>query len=245
MLTPKQASVVRKYYKRLDNAELSIIDWKFRHIKFKKINGRFMRINDSINSSEQLLRHLKKHSPGDAFFTPVTWLDPVMVKRTPGSLDVMLSAPLYIDIDQKDQKPPIWGKTKEEASRLIDFIETTYGLKADLVIFSGREGFHIYYWKWVDSNIVRAAAQRRLFRFIKSRTLLFNKLRGKGFLLDRAVMVDPYRALRIPGSLSSKTLLKATLVPKGDVRYFSPETAAVMPPDFYTEEKLVDWQNYD
>ncbi|MHA2331377.1 MAG: hypothetical protein ACXAEU_05060 [Candidatus Hodarchaeales archaeon] len=243
-MTPKQAEVVWKYYKEIDESNLCLIDWKFRHFRFKKINGRFMRINDSINRPEQLLHHLRKHSPADAYFTPVQWLDPVMVRRKPGNLDVMLSAPLFIDIDQKDQNPPTWKRTKEEASRLIDYIETTYGFKTDLVIFSGRQGFHVYYWKWKDTFLTKVPARKRPQSFIKTRSSLFKKLGKKGFLLDRAVITDPYRALRIPGSLSSKTLLKATLIPNADVEAFNPEIAAIKPLEFYVKEKLVDWNNY-
>jgi len=203
-----------------------------------------MRIYDSISKPEQLLIHLRKHCPIDAFFSPVKWLDPVMVNKKKNCTDIMLNFPLFIDVDQQDQNPPTWQQTKAETDRLVDFISDTFALNPDLVVFSGRQGFHVYYWRWPSKVLEKGLVRTRPARFIKKRKKLVKLFASESFYLDKSVITDPYRVLRIPGSLSSKTLLRAMTLPRSEILSFNPEIAAIKPLHFYEEEKLLDWDDY-
>lgn len=244
MSSSRFAGVIHEYYYNVESSVFDCIDWKFRHFKFKKISGGFMRILDSISRPEQLLFQLRKHCPVDAYFSPVKWLDPVMVNKTKQETDIMLNFPLFIDVDKQDQNPPTWYQTKMETDRLIAFIRETFELDPDLVVFSGKNGFHIYYWKWPTKVLEKGLVRTRPTRFTKKRKKLVKLFFSNGFSLDKSVLTDPYRILRIPGSLSSKSLLKATVVTKNDVLSFKPEEAAIKPLSFYDKEGLLDWDNY-
>ena len=84
--------------------------------------------------------------------------------------DFMLSSPLFFDIDMQLLSPPNLNSALQMSESLINYIKEKTGRVPDWIVFSGRRGFHIYYWKWDDIALKYCLADDEL---------LFSKEQGK------------------------------------------------------------------
>lgn len=190
----------------------------FHHFRFEcfSMKPKFYRLRDVVTDKETLIKAIRRSSPRNVFFSPVKWLDPINVRRKKDKevSDYMLSSPLYFDIDKKLIEGETLSKALEHTKRLIDYIETCYGRKPDWLVFSGRGGFHVYYWEWDDIPRRCSASESRIAVFIKSRKQLLRELLKEGIVVDGLVTADPWRILRVPGTIHGDSLLIAKLFRK-------------------------------
>jgi len=217
---------------------------KFRHFRFQLFSKKtsFLRIQDIIVNHEHIIRKLKYFIPKNAYFTPVKWLNPINVARNKDELDIMLSFPLYFDIDMQDLDPPTFSEVKRNTCCLIQFIEDEYSRKPDLIIFSGRQGFHIYYWKWDKSDIIHLNANERILEFKRRRKAFLKIVQEKKIIVDERITGDPYRIMKIPNTLHGTTGFVAKNIL--DVEKFEVlKEALVFDTKDYSIFKI-DWNNY-
>jgi DNA primase catalytic subunit len=159
----------------------------------------------------------------NAYFTPTEWLDPSNVRRSRGrAQDYLLSSPLYFDLETKEAH--IKGSI-HLTLELIDYMERAYGRTPSWIIFSGRRGFHVYYWDWDDIVKEYGNPRDRLHQFIKSRKAIMKELDRASIKVDTTVTPDPWRVMRIPGTLHGKTGLVA--VPVSDPSKFTIDCAKI------------------
>jgi len=131
------------------------------------------------------------------------------VAKTRKETDVMLSSPLFFDIDLDLEKANNFGAAKDMLIDLVNFIEARFDRKPDLIVFSGRKGFHVYYWKWDFDEIINLVPIERINSFIRKRTKLLKELESAGISVDPTVTADPFRLMKIPNTLHGKTGLIA------------------------------------
>jgi len=190
----------------------------FHHFRFEFFSGikRFWRLRDVVRDKETLRIAIAKKCPKNVFFSPLKWLDPINVrrKRDKDIKDYMLSSPLYFDVDRELISKQTLSATIENTQRLINYIEDKSGRKPGWIVFSGSEGFHICYWKWDDIPRQYSSPEKRIEAFIKSRKQILTELRKKEIVVDRSVTADPWRILRVPGTLHGDTCLIAKLLDK-------------------------------
>jgi len=209
-----QIKLFEEYYKHHFTPEdIVISDLKFRHFRFQLFGGkyRFIRIKDVIESPIHLYKTIIRYIPKNAYYTPVKWLNPIYVAKTKKEIDIMLSFPLYFDIDIKHMPKKSFPTVKDNTKRLIEFIEKRYGLTPDLVVFSGRQGFHVYYWNF-DSDLISLSPIKRIVEFKKKRERIVHELLEEGIIVDSQITIDPYRILRIPNTLHGRTGLIASVI---------------------------------
>lgn len=237
----------RNYYQDLYTIDKIVIpELKFRHFRFQLFSQKtkFRRLIDVINSPSQLRDKLTRFVPMNAYFTPVKWLNPIYVGHTKNELDVMLSAPLYFDIDMQDLTPSTFSEAKRHTIRLIEFLEKENGRCPDLVVFSGRQGFHVYFWEWDMQEIQRLSPIKRLVEFRKRRTAILKTLKRKKIVVDERITADPFRILRIPNTLHGKTGLIAK--PVLEIEKFNPEKeATAFDLTIYAEVFELEWDIYE
>jgi DNA primase catalytic subunit len=172
-------------------------------------------------------------TPSGIFFSPVEWLDPIHLRLTRATVrDMLLTSPLYFDIDvRKGERIQV---AKAAAAELIETIRRLSNRDPDLLVFSGRNGFHIYYWNWDEIPAQFPNPKDRINEFVKSRRQMLHYLDSKGVRIDNTVTVDPWRILRLPGSVHWSTGLTACLV--RDLTQFLPNRdAALFPPKTYRD----------
>ena len=184
---------------------------------------------------QEIQKILTRRVPKNVFYTPTQWLDPVNLRKgTDSSVsDVLLSCPLYFDIDSNSIKRSILLSEK-----LIDIIFKEYSKKPDQIIFSGRRGFHIYYWDWedIDFNILNPA--KRIEKFSQTRERIIKDLHSKSVEVDSTVTSDPWRILRLPGTLHGVTGLAAIPISNFDYTAMI-KRAKVLPKEAYSGLKEV------
>jgi len=245
-LTHKRRLFREYYLNRYTPENVVLPDLKFRHFRFQLFSEktRFLRLLDVVNSPAKLCHILTRYVPMNAYFTPVKWLNPVYVAHTKEELDVMLSSPLYFDIDMQDLIPPIFSEAKRNTIRLIQFLEDEYARQPDLLVFSGRQGFHIYFWKWDSYEIFSLNPQDRLIRFKRKREEILATLRKRKIIVDERITPDPFRIMKIPNSLHGKTGFIAK--PVMEVQSFNPkEEARAFDLEVYDKIFKVDWSIYE
>jgi DNA primase catalytic subunit len=226
VVTEKQKDIYRLfrayYNSEFIRANLFLEQVKFRHFRFELFSQhvRFERIKDIFKKEEEVKAKISRISPKNAYHTPVKWLNPIYVAKTKTETDVMLSSPLYFDIDLDIETTSNFRAAKKTLKDLIVFIETRFERKPDLVVFSGRKGFHVYYWKWDFEKIMNLSPVDRIAHFIKERKILLSDLEQAGIGVDPTVTADPYRLMKIPNTLHGKTGLIAR--PIDDIDSFNP-----------------------
>ena len=187
----------------------------FHHFRFEYFSKRrrFRRLRDIVSDKETLRIAIAKECPRNVFFSPLKWLDPINVRRTKGKSikDYMLSSPLYFDVDRKLIPERTLAATIENTQKLINYIEDKAGRKPSWTVFSGSEGFHIYYWKWDDIPRRYGSPEKRIETFVKSRKQILTEFSKKKIVVDTSVTADPWRILRVPGTLHGDTCLIAKL----------------------------------
>lgn len=213
----------RHYYQKIFNPRSILIpSLKFRHFRFQIFSGRgkFLRLRDVFTSKNQLYQRIARIVPFNAYFTPTRWLSPIFVSKTKGELDVMLYSSLYFDVDSDSLRPSSFEQARITTTRLIEQIDCEYGRSPDLVVFSGRRGFHVYYWDWDTPKLREISPQGRIENFIIERKRILRELYEAGTIVDERVTVDPYRIMRIPNTLHGKTGLIARNI--SDLKGFDP-----------------------
>jgi DNA primase catalytic subunit len=144
----------------------------------------------------------------------------------------MLTSPLYFDVDIK--KGEKIQAAQIAVAKLIEIIRNISDREPDLLVFSGRNGFHIYYWNWDEIPIQFGNPKDRINEFIKSRRQLLRYLGSKHVNVDNTVTADPWRILRLPGSVHWQTGMIACQV--RDLNEFLPkQDATPFPTDTYRE----------
>ena len=180
---------------------------KFRHFRFQLFskNILFLRLADNITHPSQLREKFIRYIPLNAYFTPVKWLSPIYVSHSKDELDVMLSSPLFFDIDMDDLDPPTFSEARRDTILLIESLRNEYGRDPDLTVFSGKQGFHVYFWDWDNYDILRLHPRERLIEFKKRRTKILKMLKKRKIVVDEQITTDPFRIMKIPNSLHGKT----------------------------------------
>ncbi|MGA2308506.1 MAG: DNA primase small subunit domain-containing protein [Candidatus Bathyarchaeia archaeon] len=242
----EKRELFRHYYSKSYPVNRNLLDLKFRHFRFQLFSKKvtFRRILDIINSPEQLRDKLISYVPLNAYFTPVKWLSPIYVGHTKNVLEVMLSAPLYFDIDMQDLFPPVFSEVKRNTLLLLEILEEEYSQRPDLIVFSGRQGFHIYFWKWDMPEILKLNPASRVIEFKKQRSIILEIVRRKKVVVDERITADPFRIMKIPNTLHGKTGLIAK--PVKEVEKFDPKTdAQAFDREVYERLFRIDWGIYD
>jgi DNA primase catalytic subunit len=201
----------------------------FHHFRFELFSQKrvFRRIRDVVNNKRTLIDLIRKECPRNVFFTPVRWLDPVNVRRKKEKeiKDYMLSSPLYFDIDMKLIPGRNFDGVIQMTQELIGYIEETTGRKPDWIVFSGNQGFHVYYWNWDNIPQRYSSSTERINNFKQNRKKMLEELQQKAIQVDKSVTSDPWRLLRVPGTLHGKTGMIAKLF--RDLKDFSFEKVRV------------------
>jgi len=180
----------------------------------------------------------------NAYFTPVKWLNPIYTSHSKDELDVMLSSPLYFDIDMDDLVPPTFSEARRDTTRLIEFLRDEYGRHPDLTVFSGRQGFHVYFWDWDKSEILRLGPKERLIEFKQRRIKILEMLTKRKIIVDERITADPFRIMKIPNSLHGKTGLIAK--PVIDVGAFNPtKESLAFDREIYDNIFGLNWKIYE
>lgn len=238
-----QMDLFRYYYHNVFSpSSIALPDTKFRHFRFEVFSDKknqFRRLKDIVETKEQLHQRIITIIPKNAYFTPTKWLDPIHVRKTKKEMNVMLSSVLYFDIDLSLLQPPTFLQAKWNTQELIKTINAKYGRNPDLVIFSGRQGFHVYYWDWNTRKIIDLHPLNRVKEFIAERKRILNELSERGVIVDSQITLDPYRIMKIPGTLHGETGLVAK--PISNVMSFDPATDALaFDRDFYRKIMKID-----
>jgi DNA primase catalytic subunit len=186
------------------------------HFRFEYFsdNRTFKRIYDVIDNKTKLKKIVEKRCPKNVYFTPVKWLDPVNVRRTKVEeiKDYMLSSPLFFDVDMQLLSPPTLSSAQQMTENLIEYIEEKSGIMPDWIVFSGRRGFHVYYWSWDNIAGKYFKADERIAIFKRNRQEILEDLSIKGIIVDNSVTSDPWRVLRVPGTLHGESGLIAKVL---------------------------------
>lgn len=220
-------ALFRSYYEHIFSArDIALPDIKFRHFRFQLFSKGtlFRRVKDILETPASLYDLIVRLVPRNAYYTPVKWLNPIYVGKTKEELDVMLSAPLYFDIDMHKLENPIFSEAKRTAEDLIAFIRGTYGRDPDQIVFSGSQGFHVYYWDWDKDRILKLSPADRVTSFRKSRKRILMELSERRIRVDNQITFDPFRIMKIPNTLHGNTGLIAK--PVTDVNAFDPQKDA-------------------
>lgn len=200
----------RKYYSSKSFLDNLILPPRanFHHFRcemFSQGNKKiFRKIKNTIRKKEEIQKILTKWGPKNVYYTPTEWLDPINLRKMTDKAvsDVLLSCPLYFDVDANSPLESI-----SMANKLVDSISKEYSKDPDLIVFSGRRGFHIYYWDWGDIDFNLLGPKERIETFIENRKKIVKKLLSKNIEVDYTVTADPWRILRLPGTLHGETNL--------------------------------------
>jgi len=240
-------SLFRSHYdSEFREAELHLDDVKFRHFRFELFSRRvrFERVRDIFKNESELKEKICKVVPRNAYHTPVKWLNPIYVAKTKTEIDVMLSSPLFFDIDLNLKAAKSFGVARDTTMDLIRFIEDKFDRIPDLTVFSGRQGFHVYYWDWDFDKLVQLAPNERINRFIRERMKILKELERAGITVDPTVTADPFRLMKIPNTLHGKTGLIAR--PVENITTFDPSVHSIaFDKSYYSTLFGVDLQFYE
>jgi DNA primase catalytic subunit len=187
----------------------------FHHFRFQVFHdNRFRRVKDIISNKEVLERLIIKNTPKNVFFTPVKWLDPINVRRRKDYQvkDHLLSSPLYFDIDSDLMPEKTIESALEATKKLIAILKKEKGREPDWTVFSGRRGFHIYYWNWDNIQNELLLSESKIIVFRQNREKILHQLLDKGVIVDKSVTSDPWRVMRVPGTLHGETGLIAKII---------------------------------
>ncbi len=115
----------------------------------------------------------------------------------------MLSSPLFFDIDSSTGLQNALNCAKN----IQNYIQNEFHRIPDWIVFTGRRGFHLVYWEW-EKDTLQMHPKKRIQQFILSRKNLIANMKKKIpelKELDETITLDPFRVLRIPGSIHSKS----------------------------------------
>lgn len=190
---------------------------------------RVIKVQDRINSLENLRKHLIKHAPTDIYYTTSLWLDPQKTgprqysKKKPGyefSHNVFLGSELYFDIDV----PGDIDRAKVEAKKLILFLKNK-GFKSFKIAFSGGKGFHVYVYdynvqNYYDDYIEDPRLRENLTQDTKAD--IVNEIIKKEIIIDADITIDTRRIIRLPGTIHGKTGYLCQFIEEKNLHSFKP-----------------------
>jgi len=171
------------------------------HYRFELFSGHFFRLRKSIRFKRALRKEIIRSEPKNVYFTPNEWLDPIRLRE---NSDILISSPLYLDIDYQKLPKKSFSCAFSMTKKLIKHVRRVRNRLPSWIVFSGKRGFHIYYWHWDDVSKLERP-QDRLEEFKRNREVLMRDLEKHGIIVDRQVTVDPWRILRLPGTLHGET----------------------------------------
>jgi len=205
------------------------------HFRFQLLpDGKFYRVRQTIKFKRELQDLILRKRPKNVYFTPVKWLDPINISKL--HTEYMLSSPLFFDIDSAIIPTQSFHKATEMTIMLADYIEGKYGKKPSWIVFSGKRGFHIYYWDWDDIPQKYPKSKDRITKFKEERSRILSELSKEGIIVDISVTTDPWRILRVPGTIHGETHLIALRI--DNIDSFSLEKARLISENYDGSESV-------
>jgi DNA primase catalytic subunit len=184
---------------------------KFRHFRFRLLDGYFYKVKRKIRNSADLQKCLAEVTPLDVYYSTACWLNPHLISS---KLDkdilknIYISCDLSFDIDVSNKVNNL-GEAKHQAIAVNDFLASK-GFKIRYSAFSGSKGFHIVCDDpWKDENAEMEPKKREL-KAVEDRKKLVKEAKDNKIIFDEKVTVDTRRIIRLPGTINSKTGLICT-----------------------------------
>ena len=201
--------------------DLSVIsDLSRRHFRIISSHGKFLKIKDRINNSDQLKKKLINLRPKDVYYSTSTYLNPTTVgprgkeRSILTKSGIVMKNDISFDLDREPLSIRNLEKARKDCKRLIDFMDDrSYSLK--YIAFSGSKGFHVIYED--EEGVAIADPFEREMEIIKIRKELVNKIKEQGISIDSAITVDTRRIIRLPGTINSKTGYACTLLTRSQI----------------------------
>jgi len=177
---------------------------QFRQFKFILVNGKCIKINDTIRDSITMRRKLILFNPVNVYYSVGEFYQPRQVgckpknNRTPGGLvskNMFLRGDYSLEIDSKDEKNV----------RLAKEILNRFGLE-NLYFVNSHRGIHIHaydFWEKFCPNILNMPGDRERYYYMK-KVYLTKKLTLKGVDLDFPTTIDTRRVIGLPFSLHKR-----------------------------------------
>ena len=230
----KQRELLREYYQ---TTELWLppnsTQRQFRFFVYglnKKI--RVLKIQDRIHSTEVLRKLLVRYTPKDVYYTTSCWLDPQNLgprsfrkKQKPGyemASNIYLYSELYFDIDA----PGNFSLAKNEAKRLVEFLQKDYHFKDIKVVFSGGKGFHIYVYDFKLENFVSEVYADPRMREGQTQdvklSIVDKILHKQNILIDAPITLDTRRIIRLPMTIHGDSHNRCEFVNINKIESFKP-----------------------
>ena len=200
----------------------------------------FLRLRHNVRSLEVMRNSILRKKPVGIFFTPTEWLDPIYLRKTrkAQNLDVLLSSPLYFDIDYTSLNPPTIRNAATQTRKIAIAINSLFGRQPDWICFTGRKDFHLYYWDWDNIPSMFPRPSDRMRESIRRRQVLSEDLRKREAKFDVQVTSDPFRIMRLPGSLHSETMQPVMIL---DIQRFLGDTLLAWRSAFCVALVTVTW----
>lgn len=184
---------------------------KFRHFRFRLLDGYFYKVKRKIRDSSDLQKCLAEVTPLDVYYSTACWLNPHLIaSRLDKDIlkNIYISCDLSFDIDVSNKVNNL-VEAKHQAIAVNDFLAEK-GFKIRYSAFSGSKGFHIVCDDpWKDEN-AEMEPKKREIKAIDERKKLVKEARNNKIIFDEKVTVDTRRIIRLPGTINSKTGLICT-----------------------------------
>ena len=209
---PLKESLVNYYHSNQLDLK-AVTDLKFRHFRFRLLDGTFHKVKKKIRSPQALQKCIEDYTPLDIYYSTATWLNPHIIA---GRLDkdilknIYISCDLSFDIDVSNQIKTLTA-AKTQTIALSDFLKTK-GIRIRYYAFSGSKGFHIVCDDPWASEENEPEPLKRELKAIERRKKLVQEASDSGLLFDQKVTVDTRRIIRLPGTINSKTGLVCTIL---------------------------------
>src|SRR4030042_6230884 len=202
---------IQSFYKS-NTIDLKLIpEVKFRHFRFRLLDGYFYKVKRKIRNSSDLQECLAEVAPLDVYYSTACWLNPHLIaSRLEKDIlkNIYISCDLSFDIDVSNKVKNL-GEAKHQAIAVNDFL-TGKGFKIRYSAFSGSKVCHIVCddpWKNENSEM---EPKKREIKAIDERKKLVKEAKDNKIIFDEKVTVDTRRIIRLPGTINSKTGLICT-----------------------------------
>ncbi|MCX6655527.1 MAG: hypothetical protein NTY03_10475 [Candidatus Bathyarchaeota archaeon] len=202
---------IKSFYKS-NIIDLKLIpEVKFRHFRFRLLDGYFYKVKRKIRNSADLQECLAEVTPLDVYYSTACWLNPHLISS---KLDkdilknIYISCDLSFDIDVSNKVNNL-GEAKHQAIAVNDFLAGK-GFKIRYSAFSGSKGFHVVCDDpWKEENAEMEPKKREL-KAVENRKKLVKEAKDNKIIFDEKVTIDTRRIIRVPGTINSKTGLICT-----------------------------------
>jgi DNA primase catalytic subunit len=204
-------SQIESFYKS-NIIDLKLIpEVKFRHFRFRLLDGYFYKVKRKIRNSSDLQECLAEITPLDVYYSTACWLNPHLIaSRLDKDIlkNIYISCDLSFDIDVSNKVNNL-EEAKHQAIAVNDFLAGK-GFKIRYSAFSGSKGFHVVCNDpWKNEN-AEMEPKKREIKAIDERKKLVKEARDNKIIFDEKVTVDTRRIIRLPGTINSKTGLICT-----------------------------------